>query len=45
MPLEDTDELQIKAEIDEITKKIDTIIQKVESMDPARSNEGGQAQD
>lgn len=45
MPLEDADEQQIKAEIDEISKKIDSIIQKVGSMDPARSDETGGAQD
>jgi hypothetical protein len=45
MPLEDADEQQIKSEIDEITKKIDSIIQIVERMDPARTNESGPAQD
>jgi hypothetical protein len=45
MPLEDADEQTIKAEIDEITKKIDSIIQKVESMDPARTDQSASAQD
>jgi hypothetical protein len=45
MPLEDADEQQIKSEIDEITKKIDSIIQEVERMDPTRTNESGPAQD
>jgi hypothetical protein len=43
--MEDMDEQEIKAEIDEITKKIDSIIQKVGSMDPARSEENGSVQD
>ena len=45
MPLEDADEQKIKAEIDEITRKIDSIIKKVEELDPARSNESDPAQD
>jgi hypothetical protein len=34
--MKEVDEQDLKAEIDEISKKIDTIIQNIESMDPAK---------
>ena len=34
--MRETDELELKAEIDEISKKIDTIVQTIDSMDPTK---------
>jgi hypothetical protein len=34
--MRDVDDLDLKAEIDQISKKIDAIIENVERMDPAR---------
>ena len=37
--MQDIDDLDLKAEIDQISKKIDTIVQQVEKLDPARKEE------
>ncbi len=34
--MKDVDDLELKAEIDQISKKIDAIIEKVEKLDPSR---------
>jgi hypothetical protein len=36
--MKDIDDIDLKAEIDQISKKIDTIVQQVEKMDPARQD-------
>ena len=36
--MKEIDDLDLKAEIDQISKKIDTIIQKVENLDPHRTD-------
>ncbi len=37
--MEDIDDLTLKAEIDQISEKIDAIVKKVEQLDPARKEE------
>ncbi|MBR9979897.1 MAG: hypothetical protein KFF50_02610 [Desulfatitalea sp.] len=37
--MEDVDEMDLKAEIDRISQKIDAIVETVERLDPARKNE------
>jgi hypothetical protein len=34
--MKEVDELELKAEIDEISKKIDTIIQNIDRLDPTK---------
>lgn len=34
--MKEVDEMELKAEIDEISKKIDTIIQNIDRMDPTK---------
>ena len=34
--MKEVDELELKAEIDEISKKIDTIVQNIDRMDPTK---------
>lgn len=34
--MKEMDELELKAEIDEISKKIDTIVQTIERLDPTK---------
>lgn len=36
--MKDVDESDLKAEIDEISKKIDSIIQNIDSMDPTKED-------
>ena len=36
--MNEMDDLDIKAELDEITKKIDAIIQKIEHLDPIKQD-------
>lgn len=36
--MKEIDEMEIKAEIDEISKKIDTIIQNIDRMDPSKKD-------
>lgn len=36
--MQEMDDVEIKAEIDEIAKKIDTIVQKIDSLDPAKED-------
>ena len=36
--MKEVDELDLKAEIDEISKKIDAIIQNIDSMDPTKED-------
>jgi hypothetical protein len=36
--MDEIDEADIKAEIDEISKKIDAIVQNIEKLDPASQN-------
>lgn len=36
--MKDVDELDLKAEIDEISKKIDSIIQNIDRMDPTKED-------
>ena len=38
--MKEVDDLDIKAEIDEIAKKIDTIIQNIEHLDPNKQESG-----
>lgn len=42
--MKDLDDLDLKAEIDEIAKKIDTIIQQVDHLDPTRQDAPDQEQ-
>jgi hypothetical protein len=36
--MKNTDDIDLKAEIDQISKRIDAIVQQVEKMDPARKD-------
>lgn len=40
----DTDERKLKAEIDEIIKKVDRIVKNIEELDPAKRKESQQEQ-
>ena len=37
--MKEVDELDLKAEIDEISKKIDTIVQNIDRMDPTKKEQ------
>ena len=39
--MEESEDLEIKIQLDEISKKIDRIVQTIESNDPGRQDSGG----
>jgi len=41
----DTDDRKLKAEIDEIIKKVNTIIKNIDELDPAKNEDMKQAED
>ncbi|MEW6673466.1 MAG: hypothetical protein AB1427_17365 [Thermodesulfobacteriota bacterium] len=43
--MSDTDDRQLKAEIDEIIKKVNTIIKNIDELDPAKKEDAKQAED
>lgn len=42
--MKEVDDLELKAEIDQIAKKIDTILQNVEKLDPDRTDKSDEIQ-
>jgi len=43
--MKDIDDQDLKNEIDQISKRIDTIVQQVEKLDPAKKEEAGTDRD